>query len=81
MNTTHMNFRRESLALALFFIMGSARLQAQATASEQPAEKLQPGQMPYFDAVLDPIEGFNRCSWEVNDWLFRDLFYPVEFRL
>jgi phospholipid-binding lipoprotein MlaA len=35
--------------------------------------------MPYFDAVPDPIEGFNRCSWAVNDWLFRDLFYPMSF--
>ena len=33
--------------------------------------------MPYFDAVPDPIEGFNRCSWVVNDWLFRDVFYPL----
>jgi ABC-type transporter lipoprotein component MlaA len=40
----------------------SRRLYAQASASNKPAEKLQPGQMPYFDAVPDPIEGFNRCS-------------------
>ena len=33
--------------------------------------------MPYFDAVNDPIEGFNRCSWAVNDWLFRGLIYPL----
>ena len=63
------------LLLALF----SGRLYAQSSASNSPAEKLQPGQMPYFDAVPDPIEGFNRCSWKVNDWLFRDLFYPVSF--
>ena len=35
--------------------------------------------MPYFDAVPDPIEGFNRCSWAVNDWLFRDVLYPLSF--
>ena len=52
---------------------------AQASASNQHSEKLQPGQMPYFDAVPDPIEGFNRCSWGVNEWLFRDLFYPFSF--
>jgi phospholipid-binding lipoprotein MlaA len=63
------------LLLALF----SGRLYAQTSASNPPAEKLQPGQMPYFDAVPDPIEGFNRCSWEVNDWLFRDLIYPLSF--
>jgi phospholipid-binding lipoprotein MlaA len=60
-------------------ILSSGRLYAQTTASNQPAEKLQPGQMPYFDAVPDPIEGFNRCSWAVNDWLFHDLFYPLSF--
>ena len=52
---------------------------AQASASNQPAEKLQPGQMPYFDAVPDPIEGFNRCSWAVNDWFFRGIIYPLSF--
>ena len=57
----------------------SGCLYAQTPAANPPAEKLQPGQMPYFDAVPDPIEGFNRCSWEVNDWLFRDLFYPLSF--
>ena len=70
------------LKLPTFFLMLAllaGRLYAQASASNPPAEKLQPGQMPYFDAVPDPIEGFNRCSWEVNDWLFRDLFYPLSF--
>ena len=68
--------------LPMFFLMltlVTGRLFAQASVSNSPAEKLQPGQMPYFDAVPDPIEGFNRCSWEVNDWLFRDLFYPLSF--
>jgi phospholipid-binding lipoprotein MlaA len=35
--------------------------------------------MPYFDVVPDPIEGFNRCSWAVNDWLFRGAIYPLSF--
>lgn len=35
--------------------------------------------MPYFDAVPDPIEGFNRCSWGVNVWLFRGVVYPLSF--
>ena len=52
---------------------------AQASASNQPAGKLLPGQMPYFDAVPDPIEGFNRCSWAVNDGLFRGIIYPLSF--
>jgi len=39
--------------------------------------QLQPGQMPYFDAVPDPLEGFNRCSWAVNEWLFRHVIYPL----
>jgi ABC-type transporter lipoprotein component MlaA len=33
-------------------------------------------EIPYFDFVPDPIEGFNRCSWAVNDWLFRGLIVP-----
>ncbi len=36
-----------------------------------------PWQMPYFDAVRDPIEGVNRCSWAVNTGLFRAVLYPV----
>src|SRR5271157_4360318 len=63
----------------LMLALLSGRLYAQTSATNPPAEKLQPGQMPYFDAVPDPIEGFNRCSWGVNDWLFRDLFYPLSF--
>ena len=34
------------------------------------------GRCRFFDAVDDPIEGFNRCSWAVNDWLFRSVIYP-----
>jgi ABC-type transporter lipoprotein component MlaA len=60
----------------------------QASVSGQPAaansttnapDPLAPGQMPYFDAVNDPIEGFNRCSWAFNDWLFRGIIYPSSF--
>ncbi len=35
--------------------------------------------MPYFDAVPDPIEGFNRGSWALNEWLFREVIYPLSF--
>ncbi len=38
--------------------------------------KVVPGQMPYLDAINDPIEGINRCSWAVNEWLFRGVIYP-----
>jgi phospholipid-binding lipoprotein MlaA len=62
-----------------FFCSMAPGLTAQNTAADLKTNALQPGQMPYFDAVPDPIEGFNRCSWEVNDWLFRDLFYPASF--
>jgi ABC-type transporter lipoprotein component MlaA len=65
------------LMLASAFLSG--RLYAQTSASNQPPDKLELGQMPYFDAVPDPLEGFNRCSWAVNDWLFRDLLYPASF--
>ncbi|HWY30812.1 MAG TPA: VacJ family lipoprotein [Candidatus Acidoferrum sp.] len=49
---------------------------ADQTASTNLTAELPPGQMPYFDAVNDPIEGFNRCSWAVNEWLFRGVIYP-----
>ena len=65
--------------LAALVTLSSGRLWGQTLAPNQPAEQLQPGQMPYFDAVPDPIEGFNRSCWTVNEWLFRDLLYPVSF--
>ena len=49
---------------------------ADQTSSTNLVAELPPGQMPYFDAVNDPIEGFNRCSWAVNEWLFRGVIYP-----
>jgi phospholipid-binding lipoprotein MlaA len=72
-----MKLKPPTCFLMLALLSGS--LHAQTPATNPPAEKLQPGQMPYFDAVPDPIEGFNRCSWAMNDWLFRDLFYPLSF--
>jgi ABC-type transporter lipoprotein component MlaA len=52
---------------------------ALGAATNDYAGKIQAGQMPYFDTVPDPIEGFNRCSWAVNEWLFRDFLYPLSF--
>lgn len=72
-------FRFESSVLALFFMLCSARLFAQGTTPDARAGKMPPGQMPYFDAVPDPLEGFNRCSWAVNDWIFRGVIYPLSF--
>jgi phospholipid-binding lipoprotein MlaA len=68
-----------ALALAVFVIMPSAILKAQGTTPNGKADKLQSGQMPYFDVVPDPIEGFNRCSWAFNDCLFRGVIYPASF--
>lgn len=62
-------------ALAFFVTINPAIL-AQTKAPENQADELQSGQMPYFDVVPDPIEGFNRCSWTVNYWLFRGIVYP-----
>jgi phospholipid-binding lipoprotein MlaA len=76
-NSKTMKLKQPAFFVMLALLSGS--LFAQTSASKPPAEKLQPGQMPYFDAVPDSIEGFNRCSWEVNDWLFRGLFYPLSF--
>ncbi|HTB83713.1 MAG TPA: MlaA family lipoprotein [Candidatus Sulfotelmatobacter sp.] len=69
----------QKLALALFVIVHSTGLRAQEIAPTDSSEQLQPGQMPYFDAVPDPLEGVNRCSWAVNDWLFHNALYPFSF--
>ena len=74
----HPSSGMRAVALAFFCSIASG-FAAQNTTPDLKMNALQPGQMPYFDAVGDPMEGFNRCSWEVNDWLFRDLFYPVSF--
>ena len=68
-----------ALALAVFVTMHSTTLKAQGTTPNGTADKAQSGQMPYFDVVPDPIEGFNRCSWAFNDCLFRGVIYPASF--
>jgi len=65
--------------LAVVVTLQSTSLLAEETAPDSQAEKVLPGQMPYFDAVPDPLEGFNRSSWAVNVWMFRDVFYPFSF--
>jgi hypothetical protein len=72
-------FGFQTVVLGLFVTLHSASLFAQQTNPDGKAEKLQPGQMPYFDAVPDRIEGFNRCSWAVNEWLFRGLICMASF--
>ncbi len=57
--------------------MGTAPARRLATAATHHAEQLAPGQMPYFDAVNDPLEGFNRVSWGFNELLFRGVIYPL----
>ena len=62
----------------LIAVVGSTdKLPAADGISTNQTETLAPNQTPYFDAVNDPIEGFNRCSWAVNDWLFRGVIYPL----
>jgi ABC-type transporter lipoprotein component MlaA len=65
------------LTLALFLTLAETRGLAQETATN--TEDLAPWQMPYFDVVPDPLEGFNRCSWDFNDWFFRGVIYPLSF--
>jgi phospholipid-binding lipoprotein MlaA len=67
----------EIFLLALALTIPAAGVRAQNTSSTNQTEQLAPGQMPYFDAVNDPIEGFNRCSWAVNNWIFRGIIYPL----
>jgi len=69
----------QALALACFITTQPGSLFAQGTPTNGIAEKLQAGQMPYVDVVPDPIEGFNRCSWALNNWLFQGVIYPLSF--
>src|SRR4051812_47508921 len=43
------------------------------------ATELELGQMPYLDAVPDPLEGVNRGFWALNKALFRGVIYPASF--
>jgi phospholipid-binding lipoprotein MlaA len=70
-------FNFQVCAVALLVIMHCAGISAQGNTLTNKVEELQPGQMPYFDVVPDPIEGFNRCSWAFNDCLFRGVIYPA----
>jgi len=70
-------FSNLKAALLLAITIPAAGLRAEDNSSTNETARLAPGQMPYFDAVNDPIEGFNRCSWAVNDWLFRGVIYPL----
>jgi len=65
------------LPLLLGLVKPTVPLRAADPPATNQTEKLAPNQMPYFDAVNDPLEGFNRCSWAVNDWLFRGIICPL----
>lgn len=77
--STHHCHCRPLFLLAACLTLLTARLPARGTPSEGPGESGLPGQMPYFDVVPDPMEGFNRSSWAVNDWLFRRVVRPLSF--
>jgi ABC-type transporter lipoprotein component MlaA len=64
-------------ALAMVTTIPTANLRAAGGVATNQTEQLAAGQMPYFDAVNDPIEGFNRCSWAFNNVVFRGVFYPL----
>jgi phospholipid-binding lipoprotein MlaA len=63
-------------AVLTAMVVSTGSVCAAQTAPTNAVERVEPGQMPYFDAVKDPIEGINRCSWAVNEWLFRGVIYP-----
>ena len=67
------------LALAFCLLLPAVCPGAQESRPDTRTGQLEPGQMPYFDVVPDPLEGFNRCSWKVNEWLFRGIVYPLSF--
>ncbi|MEI6783718.1 MAG: VacJ family lipoprotein [Verrucomicrobiota bacterium] len=67
---------RATTALMAAVLVSTCNVHAAQNAPTNQVAELPPGQMPFFDAVNDPIEGFNRCSWAVNEWLFRGVIYP-----
>ena len=73
----YLSIRFQTLVLASCVTLHGPGLLAQATASNGLVQELQAGQMPYFDVVPDPIEGVNRSTWAVNDWLFRGIIFPL----
>jgi len=73
----HISFRFQTLTLVLCATLHGSSLLAQSATTNSAVEELQAGQMPYFDVVPDPIEGVNRSTWAVNDWLFRGIIYPL----
>jgi ABC-type transporter lipoprotein component MlaA len=69
----------QSLSLTLAVLTAAMTASTGNAAPASPTNQvntLAPGQIPYFDAVPDPLEGLNRCSWAVNEWLFRGVIYP-----
>ena len=71
------NFRSLTTVVWLaIIVMATPSGHAEPAAPTNAVAKIAPGQMPYFDAVTDPLEGLNRCSWAVNEWLFRGIIYP-----
>jgi phospholipid-binding lipoprotein MlaA len=71
--------RFRTIACTLVATLQSAGLLAQNSASNLKTNVFQSDQMEYFDSVPDPLEGFNRCSWALNGWLFRHVIYPMSF--
>src|ERR1035441_9867762 len=78
--TSSSNFPVYTAALLVMVHCASCTsLPPRETTPTNKVEELPYGQMPYLDAVPDPIEGFNRCSWAFNDWVFRGVVYPLSF--
>ncbi|MGN6386228.1 MAG: MlaA family lipoprotein [Verrucomicrobiota bacterium] len=55
-----------------------APVSADDSTNSTPAE-LDPDEIPYFNATSDPLEGFNRGAWKINEALFLGVIYPLSF--
>jgi len=75
--STRKNIPLTLVTLTLAATMLTNSLPAQSVVATNGPVQLGRHQMPYFDVVPDPLEGFNRCSWAFNNWLFRGVFYPL----
>lgn len=65
--------------LGMFLIVQGWCAHGQSLATPDSANPRPPEETPYFDVVPDPLEGFNRGTWVINEGLFRGVIYPLSF--
>src|SRR5688572_801834 len=81
LETLASRFARRCVVL-LLFTFALAHLHqssAQSAQATQEAGAAAGEEMPFVEAIPDPLEGFNRGAWAINKGLFRGVIYPLSF--